>query len=117
MQEQDYYFGRRSNERIGVQGYHAVITDDNFTYKAGVRDVSLGGIRLLNISKEFFVRRKVYDAEISGEHDEKVYHIRIWPVWKVEHNNDKFEIGFIISNFSTEWQDFVENVTAKKVPI
>ena len=116
MPEQDY-FGRRSLERKGVQGYHAIITDENFTYKADVRDVSLAGVRLLNISKEFFVRRKIYDAEISSDHDEKSYHIKIWPIWKIEHNNDMFEIGFAISNFSTEWKDFVGKINIKKVPI
>ena len=116
MQEQDY-FGKRSHERKGIQGHHAMITDKNLTYKADVRDVSLGGIRLLNVSKEFFVRRKVYDAEISAEHDGKSYNIKIWPIWKIEHNNDMFEIGFTMSNFSTEWKNFIGKINAKNVPI
>ncbi|MCI5212434.1 MAG: hypothetical protein D3910_27450 [Candidatus Electrothrix sp. ATG2] len=116
MQEQDYY-GVRSHERKGVQGYHAVITDENLTYKADVRDVSLAGISLLNISKDFFVRRKIYDAEISAEHDKNSYIIKIWPIWKIEHNNDMFEIGFTISNFSTEWKKFMGTINTKKVPI
>ncbi|MCI5133197.1 MAG: hypothetical protein D3904_17205 [Candidatus Electrothrix sp. EH2] len=116
MQEQDY-FGRRSYERKGVQGYHAIITDEDLTYTADVRDVSLGGVRLLNISKEFFVRRKIYDAKIFAEHDKSSYNIKIWPIWKIEHNNDMFEIGFTISNFSTRWKNFIEKTNAKKVPI
>jgi hypothetical protein len=116
MQERDY-FGRRSYERKGVQGYRAIIKDKNTIYNADVRDVSLGGVRLLNISKEFFVRRKIYDVKISAEHDENSYYIKIWPIWKIEHNNDMFEIGFTISNFSTEWKNFIDKINAKKVPI
>ena len=116
MNEQDY-FGKRIDERKGVQGYHATIIDDDHTYQADIREVSLGGVRLLNVSKAFLVRRKVYDVEISAAHDKNSYHIQIWPIWKIEHNNDMFEIGFTMSHFSTEWKDFVESINTKKIPI
>ena len=100
---------KRRYSRTKLKGYLADIADGHFVYDGIVEDISIEGLRLVDLSDRFVVENKKYSLVVSGGPDSVSFKLKVTPRWK-KVNKYYIDVGFHILNAPSSWKKFVQQM-------
>jgi hypothetical protein len=104
---------KRRYKRMKLKGYIADVADGHFVYDGIVEDISLEGLRLVDLSDRFVVENRRYNLVVSGGPDSMSFKLKVTPRWK-RVNKYYIDVGFQIVDAPSSWKKFVQQMLAGK---
>ncbi|XOF33099.1 MAG: PilZ domain-containing protein [Candidatus Electrothrix sp. YB6] len=100
---------KRRYKRAKLKGYIADVADGHFVYDGIVEDISLQGLRLVDLSDRFVVENRKYNLVVSGGPDSMSFKLKVTPRWK-RVNGYYIDVGFQIVDAPSSWKQFVQQM-------
>ncbi|WP_339137484.1 MAG: PilZ domain-containing protein [Candidatus Electrothrix sp. GW3-4] len=104
---------KRRRKRAKIKGYIVDIADRNFFFDGIVEDISLEGLRLIDVPDRFVVENKKYNLVISGGPESVNIKLTVTPRW-IKKSKPYMAIGFQIIDAPPMWKKFVQQFMPKQ---
>ncbi len=104
---------KRRYKRTKLKGYIADVADGHFVYDGIVEDISLQGLRMVDLSDRFVVENRKYNLVVSGGPDSLSFKLKVTPRWK-RVNGYYIDVGFQIVDAPSSWKKFIQQMIAGK---
>ncbi|MCI5131932.1 MAG: PilZ domain-containing protein [Candidatus Electrothrix sp. EH2] len=98
---------KRRHSRTKLKGYIADVADGHFVYDGIVEDISIQGLRLVDLSDRFVVENRNYNLVVSGGPDSLSFKLKVTPRWK-KVRKYCIDVGFHIVDAPSSWKKFVQ---------
>ncbi|MCI5140057.1 MAG: hypothetical protein D3922_16990 [Candidatus Electrothrix sp. AR1] len=97
---------KRTDERIELTGYIVKIIDNSLCNSVAIRDVSMGGLRLIRVPSKLAYKESPTKITLSGNRLSECYKLTIMPCWRKK-NEFYWDVGFYIHRVPVSWKRFV----------
>lgn len=97
---------KRTDERIELTGYIVKINDSPLCNSLVIRDISMGGLRLIRVPSKLAYKESPTIITLSGNRLSECYKLTITPCWRKK-KQFYWDVGFYIHRVPVSWKRFV----------